>query len=231
MSLLESLAASLPPSTLSLEEVIVGPRCTFVVSSHCGLAAMPPDGHGPAARLQLCEGLSGSPLKDLLPLASSSRPSEASLGVAAMNALLQENLKPASFHPYSIPRAGGKSVGLVGEFAFTEHLKALAADVITVEKDAAERVLPGVDIAIISDVSIVDHSLQALLAASASCYTIVFGPSTPLSPILFDYGADQLVGIRVENRQATADWVASGEANLMECPGLRSVVLRKSGEH
>jgi uncharacterized protein (DUF4213/DUF364 family) len=168
------------------------------------------------------------PLKDLLPLASSAAPSEASLGVAALNALLQESLKAEAFRPYTIPRAGGKRVGLVGEFAFTEKLRAIAAEVIVIGQDAAESLLPRVDIAILSGACTVNHSLEALLRASSHCYTIVFGPSTPLSPILFDYGADQLVGVRVENREEVAGWITAGKEDLMACPGLKSVVLRKS---
>ena len=227
MSLLESLIASVAPEMPSLESVTFGPLWTFLVSSHCGLAAVSPGRHG-VNRRQFGD-LSGRRLEDLLPLASSSNPSEASLGVAALNAVVQVGLKPASFQPYSIPRAGGKSIGLVGEFAFTEQLRALAAEVIVVETASAERILPEVDIAIIPGASIVNHSLEGLLAASASCYTIVFGPSTPLSPVLFDYGADQLVGVRVENREETARCVTAGIDNLMACPGLKSVVLRKSG--
>jgi uncharacterized protein (DUF4213/DUF364 family) len=169
----------------------------------------------------------GRPLLQVLPLAASSDPSKAGLGVAALNAVLVEHLEPAPFHPYSIPRAGGKTVGLVGEFGFMGQLKALAGEVIVVEKGDAARVFPGIDIAIISGSCIIDHSLEDLLEASRSCYTIVFGPSTPLSPLLFDYGADQIVGVTVEDRESTAAWVAAGREDLTECPGLRSVVMRR----
>ena len=69
--------------------------------------------------------------------------------------------------------------------------------------------------------------MERLLEASRTCYTIVFGPSTPLSPVLFEYGADQLVGVRVENHEEVAKWIAADRENLMECPGLKSVVLRR----
>lgn len=226
MSLLKDLIASVPSSRLSLDEVILGPRWTLVAASRCGLAAVPSGGQ--AENRTRSKAISGMPVKDLLPLASSADPSEASLGVASLNALLQESLKAASFRPNSIPRAGGKSVGLVGEFAFAEKLRAIAAEVVMIERDAAESLLPRVDITIVSGACIVDHSLEALLRASSRCYTIVFGPSTPLSPVLFDYGADQLVGVRVENREQAASWITAGKEDLMACPGLRSIVLRKN---
>lgn len=225
MTLLENLLLSLPGIDMPTETVILGARWTMVVSSHCGLAGTP---GGPCGTVKSpASDFTGKLLKDLLPMAHSSNPLEARVGIAALNAALAEILKADRFQPYSIPRARGKTVGLVGDFAFTEQLRTLADEVIVVETDLAEQVLPRVDIAIISGSTIVDHSLEGLLKASASCYTIVFGPSTPLSPVLFDYGADQLVGTQVESREATAECIARGIENLMECPGLRPVILRK----
>jgi uncharacterized protein (DUF4213/DUF364 family) len=225
MALLENLIDSVPAGVSRLEEAVFGPLYAMVVSSHCGLAAVP-EGAGGMKTFQP-DGLAGRPLADLLRLAVSGDPASVSLGIAALNAVLLESPETAHFQPYGIPRAGGKKVGLVGRFAFAEHLKTLAREVVEVDRDDASRVLPGVDIAVISGSYIVDHSLESLLEAARSCYTIVFGPSTPLSSVLFEYGADQLVGVRVEDATATAEWVRTGMADLMACPGLRSVVLRK----
>jgi uncharacterized protein (DUF4213/DUF364 family) len=225
MSLLEDLIERAPSATMSAESFITGPDWTLVAASHCGIAASP-------SGRQVAHGLtppdlSRCPLGDLLPLALSADPLEASPGVAALNALLQSGLEAVPYRSYTIPRAGGKCVGLVGEFPFVEQLRTVAAEVVVIERDSAPDLLHRVDIAIIPGGAIVDHTMESLLAASRGCYTIVFGPSTPLSPVLFDYGADQLVGVRVENLAEVAKWITAGRENLMGCPGLKSVVLRK----
>ncbi|MDH5702897.1 MAG: DUF364 domain-containing protein, partial [Aigarchaeota archaeon] len=43
----------------------------------------------------------------------------------------------------------------------------------------------------------INKSLEHLLELSKSAYTIVLGPSTPMSEVLFDYGADMLAGVNV----------------------------------
>jgi uncharacterized protein (DUF4213/DUF364 family) len=225
MSLLEDLMSSLPDCGGGVQGVTVGTRWTLVASSHCGLAYI--HGKPDAIEAPPSSSFSGKALKDLIPLASSTDPVDASLGVAALNAALQDAMDTARFQPYSIPRAGGKVVGVLGEFAFTEQLRTLADEVIVAEPELAEQVLTRADIAIISGSYVVEHSLESLLKASASCYTIVFGPSTPLSPVLFDYGADQLVGVKIEDHEEAARCVTTGLPHMMECPGLRPVVMTK----
>ena len=226
MSLIDDLILGVAESRGMVEKITTGTRWTLVASSQCGLACLAEE---PQAEVGTSgQGLSGRPLRDLFPLASSADGREASLGVAALNAALAESLKPSRFQPRSIPRARGKTVGLVGDFAFAEQLKDLAREVILISGDHEEDTLAGVDIAIIGGHTIVDQSMERLLRASASCYTVVYGPSTPLSPVLFDYGADQLVGVKVEDRDKTKRCISEGLVNLMECPGLRPIVLRSN---
>jgi len=225
MRLLTELIASVPESGLLLDKAFFTPEWTLVVSSNCGLAEGGTTAHdeNPVRPGEV----SGQPLAELAPLALSEEPSRASLGIASLNALLLQGLKPGSFSPYGLPRASGKTVGLVGEFPFSTQLRELADEVILTEPGDAEYVLPRVDIAILSGSAIVNHTLEPLLAASRTCYTIVFGPSTPLSPVLFDFGADQLVGVTIKNHEEVAMWISAGMENLMECPGLKTIVLRK----
>jgi uncharacterized protein (DUF4213/DUF364 family) len=223
MSLLDSIISGLPDSDASVEEVVGGPHAVMIASSSCGLAEAGPEPAGGAGSSRFV----GRPMDDMFHMASSVDRLEAGLGVAAVNAVLSGAIEKLGFQAYGIPRAGGKSVGLVGDFAFASQLEGLAAEVIRIDIEQAESLLPRVDIAILPGYTVVDHSLERLLTASASCYTIVFGPTTPLSPALFEYGADQLVGAKVENREEVARWIRDGARDLMACPGLRSVVLRK----
>jgi uncharacterized protein (DUF4213/DUF364 family) len=225
MSLIETLISSMPDTRAKVDKVVIGTRWILIVSSRCGLASISgrPDAHDRSS----ASALLGKPLRDLFGLARSPNQLEAALGIAAVNAGLAEDLESLRFQPHGIPRAGGKTVALVGDFAFAEQLKGLAENVILVQSEDAEEMLSQVDIAIIPGSAVVDHSMEGLLRAAATCYTVVYGPSTPLSPVLFDFGADQLVGIRVENFEKTIRCIDQGMQNLMECPGLRPVVLTR----
>jgi uncharacterized protein (DUF4213/DUF364 family) len=57
---------------------------------------------------------------------------------------------------------------------------------------------------------------------------LVLGPSTPLSPILFDYGVDILSGSVVENLDAVLQAVSQG-ANFRQVhqQGVRLVTMQK----
>jgi uncharacterized protein (DUF4213/DUF364 family) len=223
--LIDSVISGLPKADMPVETIVQGSHGIMVVSANCGIAEIPvPDITGDPIDLT---AHTGRPLADLFGMAKSFDPLEACVGVAAINAALAAALESPGRRSTGMPRAGGKVVGLVGEFAFAPQLKDLARDVIQVEPEEAEHILPGVDIAILPGRAIVDHTLERLLAASSSGYAIVFGPSTFLSPVLFDYGADQLVGVKVENREETTRWIIADRENLMECTGLRSVVLGK----
>lgn len=224
MSLIESLISSVADADVAVKKIVPGSQWAMVISSHCGIAGLPEG--SPALKTGL-PTLVGKPLHDILHLSTSKNPIEARLGVAALNAALAAACPSSAFQPAGMPRAGGKTVGLVGEFAFAEQLKNLASEVISIGRDEAEHRLAGLDIAIIAGSAIVEHRLESLLTASATCYTIVYGPSTPLSPVLLDYGADQLVGVSITNPDRAAEFVRSGAPNLMECPGIRPVVLRK----
>jgi uncharacterized protein (DUF4213/DUF364 family) len=224
MTLIESLISSVGDSEMTVKKIVAGPRWAMVISAHCGIAGLP---CGQPILKTALPTLVGKPLSDVFHLSASTDPVEARLGVAALNAAMAAARPSSSFQPAGMPRAGGKTVGLVGEFAFTEQMKNLAGEVILVDEDEAEHRLPGLDIAIIPGSAIVEHRLEPLLRASAECYTIVYGPSTPLSPVLLDYGADQLVGVRITNPDKAAEFISSDTPNLMECPGIKPVVLRK----
>jgi uncharacterized protein (DUF4213/DUF364 family) len=253
MALIEDLIAAAGAADTPVREIVAGPDWIMVTAGGSGVAARPPAAPGDSAGREtpnLREPYRSRPLGDLLDLASSPDRLEASLGIAALNSALagsQPKGKPRSF---SIPRAGGKTVALIGEFAFIEDLKRIAARVITIDSgsddidagsDDVEReisrdeqnpdgVLAGADIAeadiaIIRGSTLVDGTLESWLARTRHCYTVVYGPSTPLSPLLFAYGADQLVGIKVNIDDVTADWIREGRDNFLACPGVRPVVL------
>jgi len=252
MALLEDLIAAAGSTDVPVREIVTGPDWIMVTAAGSGVAARisraSADTPAPETPGLSFANLAGEfrnrPLGDLLSLASSSDRSEASLGVAALNSALSAGQPAARPRSFAIPRAGGKTVAAIGEFAFIEDLKRIADRVLTFgagpdepridaeagldagpDRQAPDQALAAADIAIIRGSTLVSGTLESWLARTDHCYTVVYGPTTPLSPLLFEYGADQLVGVSVNIADVTADWIREGRNDLPACPGVRPMVI------
>jgi len=100
-----------------------------------------------------------------------------------------------------------KAIGVVGQFPFIESMKKVNDNVLVFERRiikgclpacAEEDLLPKCDLSIISGSAFVNKTLERLLEISNG-YTIVIGPTTPLSPVLFEFGADAIAGVLSNN--------------------------------
>jgi uncharacterized protein (DUF4213/DUF364 family) len=218
MAIIDELLAGLPDGPV--REVRVGAHWTAVVvdlegRARCGLASTLHDegehhhGGGPPVReagdLTLRSG------RELAELAHSDRPTEVSIGVAAINALL-----PRDESAWTDINAGdvlaehgvGKHVALVGHFPFVPTLRERVARLSVLEQrprgddlpaEAAPQVIPQADLVAISGTALINGTLDGLLGLCRSdALVMVLGPSTPLSPILFEHGVDLLSGAVVE---------------------------------
>ncbi|MDF2956301.1 MAG: DUF4213 and DUF364 domain-containing protein [Candidatus Alkanophagales archaeon MCA70_species_2] len=140
---------------------------------------------------------------------------EAAVGCASVNALLSSKLKPTDYERLEITQLlfamapDFERIGVVGKFPFVGELKRLCKEVYVFERRpregtlpdaAAEELLPRCDFVVISGSAFVNKTLQRLLELSGG-FTVVAGPSTPLSKILFEYGADALAGITTNAAQ------------------------------
>jgi uncharacterized protein (DUF4213/DUF364 family) len=56
-------------------------------------------------------------------------------------------------------------------------------------------------------------------------FVVLIGPTTPLSPVLFDYGVDVLCGAVVEDARYVLASIAS-DVSTRRLPGMRPVSLR-----
>jgi uncharacterized protein (DUF4213/DUF364 family) len=55
----------------------------------------------------------------------------------------------------------------------------------------------------------------------------VLGPSTPLSPVLFDFGADILAGVRVYNKNLLVNSITQGVKKFKLLNGIEPIYLFK----
>jgi hypothetical protein len=203
MKLIDEIIASVEPEPVT--DIRVGLKYTAVeVKERIGLAYNFSDSIMPP--LKNAGSLIG---KDLIKLSKSWNFIEASIGCATINALL----KPKVFKKMNIfdhilkISKDYKRVGIVGRFPFIGKIR--GREVFVFEKKpmegalpdtAEEELLPKCDLVVISGSTFVNKSLQRLLELSNG-YTLVIGPTTPLTPILFNHGADLIAGVAAKDKK------------------------------
>lgn len=217
MELLNALLAALPEG--KVQQVCIGLHWTAVVVEidgvrRCGLASTlrsDQDHHSqpdvpPAGKLETLSGL------ELAAHVRAEMPTLVSVGVAAMNALLplQSQYQSDQNAEEIIAALGaGRRVALVGHFPFIERLRARVGRLDVLEQDprpgdlpaeAASQIIPAADVVAITSMTLMNHTLEGLLGlCPPEARVLLLGPSTPLSPVLFDHGVDLLSGSLVED--------------------------------
>lgn len=200
------------PGHITVAAAYTGTKWCRVTSSErgAGMAFAMPVRTRPASYGE--DDLAGLPLREVASLAKSWNLAEAGLGMAAINAYhslpkrafgngfspCHENNWARAFHPYREVIAGRK-VAVIGHFPFAASALADAAELFILERNpvegdypdsAAEYLLPGCDYVFITGSSFVNKTIPRLLELSRDAVTVMIGPSTPASPILFDFGVD-----------------------------------------
>ncbi len=246
MSLIDDLLLELPDGLV--QDVRIGAFWTAAVIEvagrpRCGLAStLRPDCHyhgsGPAVGEAGC--LLEYDARALAGLARSESPLEAAVGMAAVNALLPQN--PALWLDLNaeavLARYGaGKRVALVGHFPFIPRLRAEVGTLWVLEQqprgedlpaEAAARVLPQADVIALTGTTLINHTFEGLMALRRpEALVLLLGPSTPLSPVLFDYGIDLISGSVVEAIPTVLRAVSQG-ANFRQVhqQGVRLVTIQ-----
>lgn len=245
MSLLDALLETLTDAPL--EAVCVGAHWTAVVVSRdgrprCGLAStllrQGPHGESP---VRWAGHLLEHSALELAGLLHSEEPLEASIGLAAANALLEvdESCLQEENALHILEREGrGRRVALVGHFPFIPRLRPAVGELWVLEQhpqpdefpaERAPEFLPQADVVAITGAALVNHTLEGLLAlCRPGSFVLVLGPSTPLSPVLFRYGATALAGTLVVDPAAVLRCISQGAA-FRQIEGVRTVVMRSSG--
>jgi hypothetical protein len=223
MSLLDELIASLPDDA-PVRSVLVGAHWVVVCSRSCGMASALQDDHPhgtpavrEAGRLHLKSA------KELVQLVHSESALEASIGMAAINSLLEVD-ESAAVEVNAVDvlaeRGRGKNVALVGHFPFISQLRQSVGQLWVIEKrptegeypaEAAPELLSRADVVAITGTAFINRTMDAMLDYCRPEATVMLlGPSTPLSPLLYDYGVDILSGTLVVDEAAVLRTVGQG---------------------
>ncbi len=246
MAILEQIIARLPAG--QVVDVRVGLHWTAVVVetggvTRCGLAATLHSEHDHRRIPDVPDAgaLAGFSANEMANWSLGEKAVQASIGLAALNALLpqQPDLLREENAEQIIARWGaGKQVVMVGRFPFAEALRPRVGELLILEQhpgpgdlpaEAASDVLPGADVAAITGMTVSNHTLEGLLRlCRPDAKVILLGPSTPLSPLFFEFGVDVLSGAVVSAIEPVLRTLTQGgNFHQLRQAGVRLVNLYK----
>lgn len=241
MKILNDLVRSLGKEA-PVRDIRQGVFQTAVYTRGCGLASTPHDQgmhqHG-VSMVKDAGTLKDYSIQELLDLSESESQMEAAIGLATINSLLTvdesicEELNAADL----IERKGiGKKVAIIGHFPFIPRLKKTAGTLWVIEKNPqegdypeadTERLIPQADVVGITGVTLINHTFDRIAAlCRKDAYVVMLGGTTPLSPVLFDYGINAVSGTLVVEPDRVLDCVSQG-ATFRQIKGIRLLTMKK----
>ena len=242
MKIIESLLANISEDA-PVRSVLVGAHWTVVCSRYCGLGATLIGNH-PHGHMQVRDvgSLHKKSARELAEYADSTDILEASIGVAAINSLLYVDESLAveiNASEVLASRGCGKNVALIGHFPFIPQLRQAVKQLWVIEQrpaedeypaEAASQLLPQAEVVAITGSALINHTLDSLLdLVQPGATVMILGPSTPLSPLLFDYGATILSGTHVVDEAAVLRTVGQG-AVFRQVDGVKLLTLTHEKE-
>lgn len=212
-----------------VEQVCIGLHWTTVVMEvegqrSCGLSSTLNGSHVHGeVDVPEAGSLTGKTGLQLAELIFSEKHILSSIGTAAANALLPKSPSPwqkINAEEVIAQQGAGKSVALVGHFPFVPRLRPRVGELNVLELDpqpgdhptvVADRIIPAAQVVAISGTTIANHTLTGLLElCNPNAFVLLLGPSTILSPILFDFGVDLLCGSVVKEIDPVLNTIQEG---------------------
>jgi len=172
-------------------------------------------------------------------MAKSESPPEAAIGMATINSLIEiEEQRCAEVNAGDLlaSKGQGQRVAIVGHFPFVPQLRSVAEELWVIERKPqegdlpeaeADRLIPQADIVAITGTAFTNHTLEHLLGlCNPKAYVVILGGTTPLSPMLFDYGISAISGTRVIDPKTVLHCVSQG-ATFRQIRGIRLLTMER----
>lgn len=243
MGILDDLISSLGQDC-TVQEIHACVFWTAVISRNCGLASTFREEH-PYHRVVRDVGNLGhkSALK-LAEYAMSDNILEASIGMATINSMIDiDEARCVEENAFDILARKGrdKNIAIVGHFPWIPRLRQVARKLWVIEQrpqegdlpaEAAEEMLPQADVVGITGTAFINHTAEKLLGLSRNSFIVMIGPTSPLLPVLFDYGVDVIAGVKVIEPEKTIRSISEG-AIFSQVKGVKLITMPSSlkGEH
>jgi len=231
-------------STLNFEtevrDIRQGPFQTAVFTRYCGLASTPHESgeHHAKSPVEDACNLIEKTAADLAKMAYSSSPNEASIGMAAINSLIEIDERQClqlNAGDLLMEKGKGKKVAIVGHFPFISKLRQSAGELWVLElhprpgdyaADEADRLIPQADVIGITGTAFTNHTIEHLLElCRPDAYVVILGGTAPLSAVLFDYGVDAVSGTRVVDPEKVLNCVSQG-ATFRQIQGISLLTMK-----
>lgn len=240
MALLEKILTTLPKTPTPVRKLIVGVHWTLVASKYCGLAStmVNQEQHGHYQVRDVGE-LTEKNAQLLAHWVLSDNLLEASIGMAAINSLLEldeRSLKNVNAAEVIAHESKDKNLAVVGHFPFVERIKTIPRNCWVIEKrpfgddfpeEASREFIPQADVIAITGTAFINHTIEDLLSlCQPKSIVMVLGPSTPMSPLLFEHGISFLSGSRVIDEEAAITTIQQG-ASFPQVRGTRLFTMTK----
>lgn len=207
----------------TVEDLVCGPGTAFVRSNlGCGFSGAPAGRTRPTVLRQKNPGMK---LRDLAACVKSWNLQEAGIGQAAINAyynalpVAKANGVPVSdarftedriYDPFISYQAAirDKKVAVVGHFHYLDQLFRPVCDLSVLEFEpkegdfpytAAEYILPEAEFVVITSAALTNKAMPRLLGLSRGAKVVIVGPSTPMAPVLEQFGVSDLSGITIKD--------------------------------
>jgi uncharacterized protein (DUF4213/DUF364 family) len=240
MKMLDDVLLSLQANDFQVKSVHTCVFWTAVVSKHCGLSSTFRD-EGPSHERGVRDvgNLTQKTALELAEYSKSNSLLEASIGMATINSLIDiDESKCTEKNAFEIilEKGEGKNVAIVGHFPWIPKLKGRTKNLWVLEQrlregdlpaEEADQILPQCDVVGITGTSFINHTLEGLLSLCKGAYVLLIGPTSPLSPLLFDYGIDAICGSKIIDPDQLIRTISEG-ATFKEVTGVRLLTLSKT---
>jgi uncharacterized protein (DUF4213/DUF364 family) len=240
MKILEDVLDSLSHRETKVDEVHVCAHWTAVLSKNCGLASTFKEERHHHEGVRDVGFLTEKSAFELALYSRSENLLEASIGMAAINSLIEideSTCVEANAYEMLLEKGKGKNVAVVGHFPFLSMLRESVKNLWVIEKrplegdlpeEAAEEILPQCDVVGITGTTFINHTLEGLLVHCKESFVALIGPTTPLTPVLFDHGIDVVSGSKVVEPQEVIRFISQGATfKVLHHHGVRLLTMMR----